>query len=589
MAKKHETQHGKNRISAWLKSAEGRSARIALIYMLAGSAWIVLSDTFAWEVTTDQHNVFQLNMVKGLLYVAATALLTYALVHATLKRVMESQETILTMNRALTESAEMYKGLSEAYGDRQALLESLINSIPDQIYYKDDALRYMGCNKAFCAFAGKDEESIRGLTDQEFLIGDLVGMYRRGDGECLSEGAMMRYEAVVVRDGETFYFDTIKTPCHGADGGIIGLIGVSRDVTARRLREERILYLSTHDPFTGLHNRTFLTEAMKRLDQAEFLPLTVMMGDINGLRLINDSLGHVRGDRVILAAANILRESLRAGDVLARTGGDEFTALLPGTDSGAARQIVESIRAACREHASSEDELRFVSMSLGWATKRDPEEPMEAVRKSAEDAMYRRKIFEQRSLHSSILTSIKKTMLEKSDETEAHAERLAELSTRLGRELGIPEEDLVALELLSTLHDIGKISVDKNILTKAEKLTESDWEEIKKHPQVGYRIAQASPELMHISEYILSHHERWDGKGYPRGLAGAAIPLLARVLSVVDAFDAMTQDRAYRKAMPVEAALREIEKSAGTQFDPAVAQAFLRLMARDGREDAMKA
>ena len=192
--------------------------------------------------------------------------------------------------------------------------------------------------------------------------------------------------------------------------------------------------------------------------------------------------------------------------------------------------------------------------------------------------MYRRKILEHRSLHSSILTSIKKTMLEKSDETEAHAERLAQLAKELGRALGLPEEDLEALQLLSALHDIGKISVDKNILSKRAPLTEADWVEIKRHPEVGFRIAQASPELIHISEYILSHHERWDGKGYPRGLAGASIPLLARVLMVVDSFDAMTQDRAYRKAMPVEVALEEIRRNAGTQFDPSVARAFLGMM-----------
>jgi diguanylate cyclase (GGDEF)-like protein/PAS domain S-box-containing protein len=575
-----------SRLLRWLKGAKGRSARIAFVYMLAGSAWIVLSDMFAWGVSSDQQNVMELSIVKGLLYVALTALLIYSLVHATLKKVLDSQETILEMNQALTESSEMYKGLSEAYGNRQALLESLINSIPDQIYYKDERFRYMGCNKAFCHFTGLSECQIQGLADGEFLEGDLMRMFQRGDSECLREGALQRYEEVVVREAETLYFETLKTPCYGADGNVIGLIGVSRDVTARRLWEERILYLSTHDAATGLHNRSFLAEALRRLDRPEHLPLTVIMGDINGLKLINDSLGHREGDRVILAAADILRSSLREGDVLARTGGDEFTLLLPRTDNAAAQQIVEAVRAACQSRASGSDELRFVNLSLGWATKREPDELVDQVYKTAEDAMYRRKIFEHRSLHSSILSSIKKTMLEKSDETEAHAERLAELSGQLGRELRLPEEDLVALELLSTLHDIGKISVDKGILTKRGPLTEAEWQEIKKHPEVGYRIAQAAPDLIHISEYILSHHERWDGSGYPRGLSGEAIPLLSRVLSVVDSFDAMTQDRAYRKALPLAAALDEIRKNAGSQFDPEVAEAFLRLM--DGEAEDKK-
>jgi len=574
----------KSRFSRWLKGAKGRSARIAFTYLLAGSAWIVLSDTFAWGVSTDQFNILQLSMVKGLLYVTATALLIFSLVHATLKKVMESQETILQMNRVLAEKSAMYKGLSEAYGERQALLESLINSIPDQIYYKDRRLKYMGCNKAFCDFTGKDEREIRGLADADFLDGDVLRLIQRSDEECLKENALQRYEEVVKKGGETLYFETLKTPCHGADGSVIGLIGISRDVTTRRLREERILYLNTHDASTGLYNRAYLAEALRRLDRPEHLPLTVIMCDINGLKMINDSMGHQQGDRVILAAANVFKACLREGDVLVRSGGDEFTALLPRTDGEAAQRLVESIRAASMEREGDADELRFVNLSLGWATKREPDEPVGQVYKTAEDAMYRRKVLEHRSLHSSILSSIKKTMLEKSDETEAHAERLAHLSKQLGRALRLPEEDLVALELLSTLHDIGKISVDKNILSKRGPLSESDWQEIKKHPEVGCRIAQASPDLIHISEYILSHHERWDGSGYPRGLAGNAIPLLSRILMVVDSFDAMTQDRAYRKAMPVEDALQEIRRNAGTQFDPSVAQAFVRLM--EGRREA---
>ncbi len=567
------------RAARWLTNVRGGSARVALLYLLAGSAWIVLSDTFAWGSSSDGQGVFQLSVVKGLFFVAASAALIFFLVHATIKSVLESRETILRMNRELEESSEMYKGLSEAYRNRQALLEGLMNSIPDLIFYKDGERRYMGSNKAFRDFLGLPERAIVAKRDDEFLQGDEADLFRQGDEECLRMGVMMRYEEVVRRDGENVrYLETLKTPYRDAEGRVTGLIGVSRDVTERRLEEERILYLSTHDISTGLNNRAYLAEAIKALDQPDRLPLTVIMGDINGLKLINDSMGHERGDQMIAAAADILRACRRDGDVVARTGGDEFTVLMPGSDEADAQAFAEAVRAACQERAAGLNELRFASLSLGWATKREPGEPIERVRKAAEDAMYRRKIFENRSLHSSVLSSIKKTMLEKSDETEAHAERLAALSRQLGRALKLPDESLVALELLSTLHDIGKISVDKNILTKSTPLTDADWQEIKKHPEVGYRIAMASPDLMHIADYILSHHERWDGEGYPRGLVGAAIPLLARVLSVVDAFDAMTQNRAYRPAMPLPAALEEIRKNAGAQFDPAVAEVFLDLM-----------
>ena len=220
MASNTENTGRPGRFSRWLKGAKGRSAWIALVYMLAGSAWIVLSDHCAMEHSKDTLGVFQLSVVKGLVYVAVSALLIFFLVHGALDRVFRSQQ--------------MYKGLSEAYRDRQALLESLIHSIPDQIYYKDRQRKYMGCNSAFCAFAGRSERQILGLRDEDFLSGDPLRASVRSDAECLTEGAMQRYEEVVVQGGETRCFETIKTPWLGADGSAIGLIGVSRDVTARR-------------------------------------------------------------------------------------------------------------------------------------------------------------------------------------------------------------------------------------------------------------------------------------------------------------------------------------------------------------------
>jgi HD-GYP domain-containing protein (c-di-GMP phosphodiesterase class II) len=125
------------------------------------------------------------------------------------------------------------------------------------------------------------------------------------------------------------------------------------------------------------------------------------------------------------------------------------------------------------------------------------------------------------------------------------------------------------------LHDIGKIGIDNSILNKPGKLSKNEWEIMKKHSEIGYRIAMSSPELEPIAEYILAHHERWDGNGYPQGLKGEEIPLLSRILAVVDSYDAMTEDRVYRKAMTHQAAIEEIKKNAGTQFDPNIAQIFI--------------
>ena len=182
------------------------------------------------------------------------------------------------------------------------------------------------------------------------------------------------------------------------------------------------------------------------------------------------------------------------------------------------------------------------------------------------------------SSHSAIVASIKATMIEKSQETEEHAERLAILSRAVAMELNLPQSDQDKLELLATLHDIGKIGISDQILTKQGKLSAEEWVEMKRHPEIGYRIAMASSELIPVAESILCHHERWDGSGYPKGLSGESIPLLSRILAVVDSYDAMTQDRPYRKAMTHEEAIEEVVRNSGTQFDPRIAELFVRLL-----------
>lgn len=199
----------------------------------------------------------------------------------------------------------------------------------------------------------------------------------------------------------------------------------------------------------------------------------------------------------------------------------------------------------------------------------------DSIIKVAEDNTYRYILLPDESLHSSIISSIKTILLEKSQETEEHAQRLVELSKTIGKKMNLTDEQLDELELLSVLHDIGKIGVNDSILNKPGKLTEEEWVEMKKHPENGYRIAMSTPELVSIANYILCHHERWDGKGYPQGLKGPNIPLFSRILAIVDAYDAMTQDRLYRKAITKETAIAEIKRNAGTQFDPEIAEIFI--------------
>jgi len=352
--------------------------------------------------------------------------------------------------------------------------------------------------------------------------------------------------------------------------------GIIIDITDQKKREDEIIYLNIHDTLTGLYNRIYFDAEQRRLDTKDKLPLSILIGDINGLKLTNDAFGYKKGDRVIAETAKILQRYCREQDVLARTGGGEFSILLPETNSETAIEIAKKMKMACSSYINNTiNEGFYINITFGYCTKETLDVDFDKVVNTAEEYMYKCKLLEHKSSHNDIIKSIKATMFEKNQETDEHADRIAALSKMVGNKLNLSPTAIDELVLLAMLHDIGKVGIDERILNKPGKLNDEEWIEMKKHPEIGYRIAMASVELMPIAEFILCHQERWDGKGYPQGLAGEDIPVLSRIIAVVDAYDAMTQDRVYRKAMAKEVAINEIIMNAGTQFDPNIANLFV--------------
>ncbi len=368
-------------------------------------------------------------------------------------------------------------------------------------------------------------------------------------------------------------------PVKDVNGKTTGVIMVFRDVTEKKKYVEEIKHLSIHDSLTGLYNRLYFETQIMRLKKARLYPITIIIGDINGLKLTNDVFGHSWGDTLIKTIASVLLKCCRAEDICARWGGDEFIIGLPKTTVQEAEKVSHRIIDLCKKHIINVDGISInPSIAMGNATLQKDDDDIDSVVKLAETNMYRTKLLESKSIHSSIINSMQEALAEKSLETKEHAERLVAYCSQMSAGLNLSASEQTELELFALVHDIGKIIIDKQILLKPDKLSLDEWSELKRHSEYGYRIAKSAPELTRIAEYILTHHERWDGKGYPQGLSGDNIPLLSRILAVVDAFDAMTTDRPYRKAMTIDSAKQELILNAGAQFDPEIVKIMLTII-----------
>ncbi len=367
----------------------------------------------------------------------------------------------------------------------------------------------------------------------------------------------------------------------GFTGGVISC----RDITERIAMEKRLRYLSLHDSLTGLYNRTYFEQEMQRLKASRLGRAGLVICDVDGLKLYNDSFGHETGDRLLKLTAQVLKKSFREGDVLARIGGDEFAVLLPGAGPEAVQAAADRVRQHMAEYNESNGEFSL-SISIGTAVSEDLEKIAELFRE-ADDNMYREKLHRSKSTRSAIVKVLLKTLEARDFTSEEHANQMQELVVKLAQSIGLPEHRIADLRLFTQFHDVGKVGIPDYILLKKDPLTSEETEKMQAHSEIGSRIARSAPELAHIADWILKHHEWWNGKGYPLGLSGADIPLECRLLAIVDAYDTMTRGRPYRQPVSHGEAIAELKRCAGNQFDPDLTAAFIELLAAPSRKLAV--
>ncbi len=353
-----------------------------------------------------------------------------------------------------------------------------------------------------------------------------------------------------------------------------------RDAEIRKEREryqEQLKFLSIHDQLTGLYNRTYFENELKRLEGAREYPVMLLSADLDGLKLINNTMGQKEGDRVLKVCAELLQKPLRKGDILARVGGDEFVAVMPRAADLDGRKLTSVIKEGVDQYNRNNDNFP-IHISLGYALSYNQSQTLEEVYKNAANNMLLDKEKRSESTSDQVVKALLAALAERDYITNGHADRLQELCLKMGEKVGLEQNRLNALSVFAQVHDLGKVGIPDHILFKKGDLTDEEWEIMRQHPEKGYRIAQASPDLIHIADLILRHHEKWNGKGYPLGLKGEEIPLECRILSIVDAYDAMTNDRPYRKAKTRAEALEELKNCAGVQFDPGLVEIFFEII-----------
>jgi len=491
---------------------------------------------------------------------------------------LQEQITVLeNLNQKLQKELKFQKENQKEIRKNEEKFRDLTEMLPEMVFEADRVGKITFMNQRGIEMLGYTRKEIL----KEKNIWQLI--IRSGHKKQKSDlEALFQKEMDYLQEYYLIGKDKVKIPVeiHGSlikdnNGELTGFRGIVLDITERKEYEDKIKYLSFHDKLTDLYNRAYFEEELKRLNNKRNLPISIIIGDINNLKMINDTFGHQHGDQLLCKIASVLQSCFRKSDVISRWGGDEFSIILPHTTRERGIAIIHRMNQECQKRSTLTLPL---SISMGIATKCDMSENINAVVREAESKMYRYKLIDKQAADSNIISSLEKALQERKYETKEYRKSFVDCALQFGKILRLEKKEFNELKLLAMICDVGKIAVSEVIIFKKGWLSEIEWEEIKKHPEIGYRIAKSSPELSTIAEAILYHHEFWDGNGYPQKIKGDDIPLLSRIIHIVNAYQAMIHERPYRQAMKKEDAIKELKKGQGSQFDPELTEKFIAMV-----------
>lgn len=451
--------------------------------------------------------------------------------------------------------------------------ERLLDNIPTQIWYFTNENTYGAVNQAYANFLGMKIQDIMFQTLEEVHSRNVANIFLEKNKIIFQEKEKLEYEVSLERaDGHVRLLYVFQTPILNKKKEVDYIVCSAEDITEEKRQEEQVAFLTIHDQLTGLKNRRFFDDLMQKTNVEDVFPISFMMLDLNGLKLINDAFGHLEGDKAILQVASAIMAHKRAEDIAIRLSGDEFIVFFMKTD----KKIAQNIGQHIQQTLEAQKETPFkISVSWGVGMTESKEDSILDIFKRAEDAMYKRKLLESSSMHNATIQVIMDALFDKSVIEQLHAESVKRISLLFGNILQLTSTQLKELELAAYMHDIGKTSLDVKLLHKEQPITENEIEILHKHPVIGYRILSSTNMHTNIARFILSHHEHFDGSGYPKGLQAEEIPLEARIIAIVEAYDMMSRTLPYRKALSKKEIINDLTKQKNKQFDGRLVDIFI--------------
>ncbi|WP_113672439.1 sensor domain-containing diguanylate cyclase/phosphohydrolase [Vallitalea guaymasensis] len=352
---------------------------------------------------------------------------------------------------------------------------------------------------------------------------------------------------------------------------------LARDISEKISIENKLEYLNIYDPLTGLFNRAYFENKLEYYNDPAFLPMGLVICDLNSLKLVNDTLGHSFGDTIIKESANIIQSPLSSYEEACRIGGDEFAIFFPNCSKSLLEKYKTTLLERLESYNLSNPKLPL-SFSIGYSLRETVDTDMETIFIAADNNMYHEKLLQGIKNRNNIVQGLIKSLSSKEYKNEDTKQFLLDNVVKLAKAVNYPEHNLDNLKLFVNFHDLGQVSIPNNILYKTEPLTAEELNIIKRHSEVGYKISLSIPNLFHIADLILKHHEWWNGEGYPLNIKGNSIPLECRIFSIVESYTAMITNKPYKDAISRKAAVEELKRCAGKQFDPFIVDKFIEII-----------